>query len=251
MPTSRKRNKGRDRKAKKEEAERLKIRNLWQGWIEENCSSAKGCDHGCDVAISDDHPVSSFMDQYMINSYRKGMYGTNNLRNLFETHTHILNNEHYRKLILDILIRIGTNMLLLGGSDMTWPICLGQSIMVLEHYNSTAEVDLSLNHLMVVLNWRDVGTGSTSSRRGVLKFFRKRTSCKCLKKMHLEARKTMPKMGICSGCAKEYERAVLSFCSRCKYIDSYCSRECQVADWPEHKTDCDTVIARIRKRDVS
>jgi len=239
MPaSSRKRNKGKDRKAKKEESEKLRIRKLWVDWLENTC------DHGCAMMISDDHPVSSFMDQLMINAHHKGMYGTNNLSDLFETHTQIWNDERYRKLVLDILIRIGTNMMLHEGSDtswphdVTWPVFIAQSIMVLEHYNGTTEIDLGLYNLVKISNWRDVGTDSSSSRRGVLKFFRKRTKCKCLKKMHLEARKSTLKMGVCYGCLKEYERAVLSVCSRCN-VDPYCSRECQVAAWPEHKRDCD------------
>ena len=56
MPaSSRKRNKGKERKAKKEETEKVMIRNLW-------CTWTNRCDHGCTVDIPDDHPVSNFMD---------------------------------------------------------------------------------------------------------------------------------------------------------------------------------------------
>jgi len=52
MPaSSRKRNKGKERKAKKEENERLMVRNEWQRW-----TMNSGCDH-YKVKIPDDHPV--------------------------------------------------------------------------------------------------------------------------------------------------------------------------------------------------
>jgi len=82
----------------------------------------------------------------------------------------------------------------------------------------------------------------SSDMRDALKFFRKRTACKCLKKLHLEARKTTPKMGRCGNCSQEKERVSLSVCSRCM-ATQYCSRECQVAAWPKHKKGCDILLA--------
>jgi hypothetical protein len=40
-------------------------------------------------------------------------------------------------------------------------------------------------------------------------------------------------------------REALKLCSRCKIV-SYCSRECQVKDWPDHKKNC-KVLAELRK----
>ena len=78
-------------------------------------------------------------------------------------------------------------------------------------YNGTDDIDLILNKQVVISQRRDMSINS-SERRDVLKFFRKRTSCKCLKKMHLEARKTLPKMGICWYCKDESERTCCSIC---------------------------------------
>ena len=63
MPAaSRKRNKGKDRKAKqiakKEENERVDANRYWRSW----CASNQWCDHGC-AMTSNSHPVTSFMDQ--------------------------------------------------------------------------------------------------------------------------------------------------------------------------------------------
>ena len=68
MPSSRKRNKGKERKAKKVEAEKVLNNNRWRTWSEGvNCIEGKTikCDHGCGMrdirSISDDHPVAKFM----------------------------------------------------------------------------------------------------------------------------------------------------------------------------------------------
>jgi len=258
-PSSRKRNKGKDRKAKqqakKEENDRLGANRLWRtretsipvgtnGWIKASC------DHGCTVAISDDHPVSSFMDQFFINAQRqrKNMSVKENLREIFKSHPKIWNNEDYMKLVLAILARIGTNILLGEGSEMSLATYAAQSIVALEHYNGTDDIDSVINSQVVVSKWENLRISSSSSRRDCLKFYRKRSSCKCLKKMHLEARKTIPKMGLCWNCDKEMKRVSLSTCSRCMVIQ-YCSRECQVDDWPAHERHCVT-LASARKKEL-
>ena len=232
MPaSSRKRNKGKERKAKKE--------------ADKVCGSNQ-CDHGCAVMISDDHPVSSFMDQFYINLRNQGLVVAEALTELFVTHRHVWNNESYMKIVLDLLIHIGTNELLCEGSDLSGSaLCVAQSIITLEHYNDTCDIDLVLSKRVVASKWRDLSINS-SERRDALKFFRKRTSCKCLKKMHLEARKQLPKIGQCMNCKVEKERVSLSVCSRCM-VERYCSRECQVANWPAHKVDCDAYVKASRE----
>ena len=73
MPaSSRKRNKGKDRKAKKavkkEDNERAEAHEFWRSF----CGITQ-CDHDCISLIPDDHPLSNFMDQFYINLHHKGM----------------------------------------------------------------------------------------------------------------------------------------------------------------------------------
>jgi len=242
-PSSRKRNKGKERKAKqlakKEENERVVAHGFWLGL----CRSME-CKHGCAMIPPDYHPVSSFMDQFFVNSKHKRMTASQNLNEIFTTHIQIWNNESHKKIVLDILIRIGTNMLLREECDMIWPIFIVQSILALENHDGTGNIESVFNKRLVASKSRDL-TVTSSSRRDALKFYRKRTSCSCLKKMHLEARKTITKMGFCWGCGKEFDRVVLFVCSRCM-VGQYCSRECQVADWTNHKKSCDD-YARVHK----
>ena len=227
-PSSRTRNKGKERKArqlaKKEENERADARIVWRSF----CGSNQ-CDHGCALMIPDDHPILSFMDQLCVARVLQ------NWRDLYQTHQHIFANESCKKLAIDILVNIGSNMVL-SDIETIWPLYFAQSIMLLEQYNGTDDLGSVINSRVVRSKWRDLQPGITSSRRDCLKFYRKRTSCKCLKKMHLEAR-TEPKTGTCTHCEEESDRELLHVCSRCM-VSQFCSRECQLADWSEHKEFC-------------
>ena len=238
-PSSRKRNKGKDRKAKQLAKKEEVAHSFWRDGL----NTISNCEHGFPKISTDNHPVSSFMDQFYMNSCYKNMNVKDNLMDLNKSHPQIFENEGYRKLVLAVLTRIGTNMLL-GGVDV-WPIILAHSIVFLEHYNDKAwELDdLGVIIERVLLSkWRDINIHASSVTRDCLKFFRKRISCKCLKNMHLEARKTTPKMGLCCNCNIEMERVLLSVCSRCM-VYQYCSRECQVAHWSEHVRDCSSSIS--------
>jgi len=234
-PSSRKRNKGKDRKAKqqakKEENVRADLHRFWRRL----CLSME-CNHGCGMMISDDHPVSSFMDQFFVNSKHKRMTVSQTLKDLFETHPQIWKDKSLRQLALGMLTRFGTNMILDANYNLGWPLCIAQCIVVLEQYNGTDDIDLAMNERVVRTKWRSV-----CNMRDCLKFYRKRVSCKCPKTMHLWSRKKIPKTGICWNCHKEKERVALSVCSRCM-ITPYCSRGCQVADWTNHKKSCDDYV---------
>jgi hypothetical protein len=82
----------------------------------------------------------------------------------------------------------------------------------------------------------------------LVSFFRKRIPCKCLDKKYKEV-KSITKMGICGNpkCSlpdRKAERSKMLYCTRCCAMN-YCSRECQVADWPSHKTFCDIDASRL------
>jgi len=245
-PSSRKRNKGKDRKAKqlakKEENERVRAHEFW--WSVCSSSNMK-CSHGLQKVILDDHPVSSFMDQFFVNC---DMQVIENLKDTLEKHPQIWNDENSRNMAINTFVRVGTNFLLRHYDLHHFnPYYIAKSIIVLEHYNGTGDIVSVLNSRVVASKGRDLNYGTSSIKRDLLKFYRKRTSCKCLKKMHLEARKSSLKMGLCGHCGKEQDRVSLSVCSRCM-VEQYCSRECQLAAWSEHKSrECDTLSSALQK----
>ena len=249
--TSRKKNKGKERKAKKEETERVRKRLAWWGFAGEKKTERTyiRCNHGLgDIPMSDnqglipndsDHPILNFLDDFLGNVQVN--FPPENLFIASRPHTTILKNSAYREIIVNAMIKMGTNMMLLtnGDSISLSVLSLAKSICVLEHYVDSMNAALSNREVQTKL--RDLHTGS---RRDALKFYSKRVSCSCLKSMHQEARRTEPKMGRCHHCKKEKERVALSVCSRCM-ITQYCSKECHVAHWSEHKVDCDKLAANL------
>ena len=257
MP-SRKRNKGKERKAKKAELElerieiesqreavrnhwliRAEVRDVWQefargeGEVRQIHWSVE-CNHGTSLVIPDDvnHPVTSFMDSLFLHV----AHNPNNvnvekyLRDTFTRHQEVWDNKRYREMAVNIFIAIGTNSML---SKKRADSFLAHAIVVLENYDG---INKTLNGPVIAAKLRDL-LGSSAKHRDELKFYRKRTTCSCLKDMHLEARKTLPKLGICHHCGEEKERRLLMVCGKCK-ISQYCSKECQSASWPAHKSGC-------------
>ena len=181
------------------------------------------------------HPVSIFLGKLLHSPSLMAM-----LRN----DSQVLNNNINRELAVQMLIRMVATNLISNEDDLTLAWGMTIVILVLENYDETIGISDAMNYglarynRIVTTKSRDLGeTAITKSRRDVLKFYRKRMNCSCLKKMHLEARKNKPKMGLCWHCGEEMERVHLYVCSQCT-TRQYCSRECQVANWSKHKIDC-------------
>ena len=69
----------------------------------------------------------------------------------------------------------------------------------------------------------------------IIRFFAKRTSCKCLKKMYSRV-KSRP-TAVCEICSVVKDRKLMYLCGSCRYF-CYCSVECQTIQWPHHKPFC-------------
>ena len=87
-----------------------------------------------------------------------------------------------------------------------------------------------------------------TDKHTLVKFFRHRIPCSCLDKEYEEV-KHIAKMGICHNSQCKFPRGVVErsktkYCSRCRCA-TYCSRDCQEADWSRHKPFCDRGAAMI------
>ena len=95
MP-SRKRNKGKERKAKQEVAKGA----WWRGWAmgqgEERCS------HGCTMPPPD-HAVSRFMNTFRDTLDKRIMEA---MRCIFEAHPNVCNSDEHRQMAIGILLRL-------------------------------------------------------------------------------------------------------------------------------------------------
>ena len=86
MPaSSRKRNKGKERKAKQLARNEREETNMF--WLSFGVSTT-GCNHGHEIVVADDHPVFSFMDTfYMYLLFKKIPNGPSNSEYLRRTST--------------------------------------------------------------------------------------------------------------------------------------------------------------------
>ena len=238
MPaSSRKRNKGKDRKAKKEESKRIEMYNDWQVWatcmtllISGTRQVVELCNHGLvPVLPEESHPVSRFItDFFTVNE---------DLNIILQRHPEVRINDNYRKMTTDILTRIDTNCLIEGG-EQPFGANVAKAIIIIENYGKTGDYLSTVTSRSVATKCRELSCHNGSIKRDFLKFYRKRMKCKCLKELHLEARKTLPKLGRCHNCGVIKERRLLMVCSRCM-VAPYCSRDCQVAASSGHREDCD------------
>jgi len=180
------------------------------------------------------HPVLSFINDY---------FNSVEIMETLEMHTEVLSDSH-RKLAIDILTLIGANLMLNNMEDGKEAF----AILVLEKYGESQarDFDATLRSRDVTKKAAFLTMPRSSINRDLLKFFRKRINCKCLKKMHLKARKTQPKLALCEHCNQAKERRLLMVCSRCR-ISQYCSRECHVAATPEHRLHCNV---RVRAEQI-
>jgi hypothetical protein len=81
----------------------------------------------------------------------------------------------------------------------------------------------------------------------LVSYLKHRITCSCLEKKYKEV-KSIKKMGkccnqLCSLPNRHVERSAIMHCTRCRCA-YYCSRDCQVADWPNHKECCTRTIRR-------
>ena len=130
---SRKKCKGKDRKAKKLEAERAMIHERWWKYIarEKKIPDRESmlCNH--EGVINDlDHPVSRFMDEFVT----LDNFSLENLKYACQSKPGkiVLNDESYKEIVTQIMIRIGINMLLLDDKTETCAaLIMAKSICVL------------------------------------------------------------------------------------------------------------------------
>eukprot|EP00956_Cyclotella_meneghiniana_P001480 scaffold1647_cov23-Cyclotella_meneghiniana.AAC.1 len=74
--------------------------------------------------------------------------------------------------------------------------------------------------------------------RQTIKFLHRRNSCDCLQELYYKLKETTHKTSRCHNCKKIFEIKQLSRCEYCNLIQ-YCSYDCALAHWPEHKVVCE------------
>ncbi len=109
-------------------------------------------------------------------------------------------------------------------------------------------IAVELNHTQPLIRWNKIIETHHADQHTLVKFLRRRIPCSCLDEKYEEV-KNITKMGICCNpqcniSGGRVERSKTMYCDGCLRV-TYCSRECQKADWSWHKSNCEVSAARI------
>ena len=264
----RKRNQGKARKAAKamarEAAEEVRQRNnndqMTNGRQESlaaqtqqlHVGNASRCRHGFDPLFEKDicfKYVKVFRGVYNYKNRQDGgakildcLVAAKNATK--DRYADVWNDSAKMEIVISILLSMGTQRILEGNYDSA------RNFALFARYLEQCTA-VGLKQTQALVNWPKIEQVSNPLEMHTLvKFFRRRIPCKCLDKKYKEVKST-PKMGMCYNpeCTipnGQVERGKTFYCSRCR-SETYCSRDCQKADWINHKQYCDTYVAEIAK----
>ena len=249
----RKRNQGKARRAAKakarEEAERRG--NDYQTADSSRLSQlqigGEKCKHGFD--LKDDSPVgfirnfpSSFRSAYASSEHRSlprwlvaaKKATMDEFADMWEDSTKL-------EIVISCYLRAGTHNLLEG--KYQYARLFATYARYFEQY-----IAVELKQSQAIIDWPKIVDTHEADLHTLVSFFRHRIPCSCLDEKYQEVKK-ITKLGHCINpqCStpdNRVERSKAKYCSRC-LCATYCSRECQEANWPRHKPDCDKFAAMI------
>lgn len=268
---SRKRSEGKARKAAKAEAEaeaekqsalssaetreereslnsrilRLQMENedVKNGGSRNNLTTAEKCNHGYVPFTKGDvcmEMIVAFLRAHRA-AYKCGQNGFAAATTVtFEKYPEVIKDSAKMNLIITHFVAMGTECLLAGNYDDA------RQIASFARYFEYVNVEYSHCHGRNegnTANWQNMFEMISADEHTLVKYLRKRIRCHCLEEKYKQV-KSITKMGTCmnSRCSlpgRRVERSKMKYCTQC-CLANYCSRECQVADWPRHKENCDS-----------
>ena len=267
MP-SRKRNKGQARRAKAAASTtaapansaslRPKIAHIFE-------TNNACCRHGSPVTFPPGHAVCgrffhAFFDGFTALSQSQGIISRcgNSLEAAYKRYPDALdaNNKKNLQLIVDCFSGLGAQYIIDSELEedyetfhfMTACLC-ACVVLILEAYQPSTGIRGILHAGAYAFR---VGPDALKNldisyrcKRSIIKFFHKRIPCSCLEEKY-KTRKCEPKQAVCSHCDTKRDRREMFICTKCE-SSQYCSRECQLGHWPDHKGIC-REVSENRKR---
>ena len=265
----RKRNQGKARKAAKEakSTEAMEVREnndnqaaaseqpLSATQMRQSQSGEKKCTHGFDLY----NDLSTDMAQF-INAFRKSVVEADEsgdrsfLQCLLAAHNVTLAefadvwcDSAKLAIAISCLLCLGTQAILDNKCDHA-----RLRAVFARYFEQHIAVELKRSQALV--NWPKIIETHHADLHTLVKFYRHRIPCSCLDEKYQEV-KHIAKKGCCynAKCSTQVnrvERSKTKYCSRCRNA-VYCSRECHVEVWTEHKPDCDndaTIIANFEAK---
>jgi len=181
------------------------------------------------------HPVYEF-----INTFREGCVFEDGNINIagdmvdavyetFEKHEDVWKDSTLRTMAINIILRIGTDLIIDRNLFARFN-CI--AIVFLENYDGEDKLDSAVSKATEDLTYL-----LCAEEREIVHFYRKRIPCSCLDKLYSEIKKIEDRGSRCFHCKQTVKSKDIKTCSRCKFVQ-YCSKECQIKDWPTHKGKC-------------
>jgi hypothetical protein len=82
--------------------------------------------------------------------------------------------------------------------------------------------------------------------RKIVHFFNLRNSCNCLEGLYTKVKEIAPLTAICFQRERFKSKKRIKVCSQCGFAQ-YCSKQCQIADWKNHKQVCRPLRKQIEE----
>jgi len=236
MP-SRKRSKGKERKAKAALSVKVSHWEIMAKWGENNLF----CSHSeMDLVIPESsHPVYGFISAlYSFDGpARPQWYDV--IKILYNQYPLVFESDAYKKSAQSILLAFAVNTILREDA-YTAPNIVSAVLLVLENFNGSKDFESAYWSVAPAIRDITFNYYSIRSARDALKFYSKRIDCSCLNEKYART-KGWKKTGECYNCLEHLERKKLMVCSRCR-VNQYCSDKCHREAWPIHKKYCDKVV---------
>jgi hypothetical protein len=234
MPSSsRKRNKGQERKAKAKEA--AAAAHIYAG--------SKECSHMeiNPTGKSDDKLCSDFLLTFFRSMVSNKTHTTSAAAMLalniaYRKFPEAVNEYNLNQVKKNILSN-GVNDLLRGETSRQFARGCAAALMAIDSYSPLSDVPLCRldeRDAKVLMRNMDIMNGCYHS---LVKFYVNRIPCNCLDDLYAKIRSTTPKMGVCPNCKHTKERNSMFTCTGCERVQ-YCSKTCQLEHVPLHKENC-------------
>ena len=261
MP-SRKKAQGKARKAakakaaettRKEDEKTRKIKAFDQWYAAQlkrlRLEDEESCMHGCDKP---DYDICGFVKRYLqvvvlIPMEKCPWMVAYNIAT--KAYPEMMSHADNISAIDSIFVALATNCVLSGDMDLARRCASSASYFEMQGKFISDHLRLGRENLGLVTGIEKMRELGVSDEHTLVRYIQKRIPCSCLDEKYEEV-KGIKKIGLCHGinCKNNggvAERSTMMHCTRCRRA-YYCSRECQEAHWPIHKTICEK-MCRERK----
>ena len=147
--------------------------------------------------------------------------------------------------VVSILLSNGTQFILDGDNDQAWLYAAQLYASIACNFEDFVAV--AAGRSRDIARWTKVVELLRADDHTLVQYYRKRIPCSCLDEKYKEV-KSMKKMGMCcnSNCNlpdRMVERRKMFSCTGCR-VSNYCSVACQRADWKRHKEVCTILVEK-------